>query len=90
VRWKIEESERDPLLVLHWRESGVNPPPVTRRGFGSELLERLVPQTLGGTAHLKMHSDGIECVIQFPLLDDQDCRDTPKDIEAPREHASEV
>jgi two-component sensor histidine kinase len=71
VRWQIEDTAAPPLLVISWREFGVKPPAVQRRGFGSDLLERWVPQMLGGTARLEMHDDGIECLISFPLLDDQ-------------------
>jgi two-component sensor histidine kinase len=71
VRWQIEERNSAPALVLNWRERGVKLPAIRRRGFGSELLERLVPQMLGGTARLDTHDDGIECLIVFPLLDDQ-------------------
>jgi two-component sensor histidine kinase len=71
VRWRIDESEARPLLRLTWRESGVKPPKAGRRGFGSELIEKLVTQLLGGTARLDMHADGIECAITFPLTDDR-------------------
>jgi two-component sensor histidine kinase len=71
VRWRVEEAQPSPTLILSWRETGVEMPERKRRGFGSDLLERLVPQMLGGSARLDIHEDGIECVIRFPLLDDQ-------------------
>jgi two-component sensor histidine kinase len=71
VRWRVEEGNAKASLVLSWRERGVKSPAMKQRGFGSELVERLVPQMLGGTARLDMHNDGIECLIVFPLLDDQ-------------------
>jgi two-component sensor histidine kinase len=71
VRWHTEESEKGTNLVLCWREFGVNHPVVGRRGFGSELLERLVPQMLGGVTRLKMHDDGIEYEITFRIQNEQ-------------------
>jgi two-component sensor histidine kinase len=86
VHWRIEDTESTSLLVLSWREFGVKPPSVERRGFGSDLLKRWVPQMLGGTARLEMHGDGIECRIAFPLRDDQDFAEaplSPKPLDAP-------
>jgi two-component sensor histidine kinase len=77
VHWRIEDTASAPLLVLSWREFGVRPPAVERRGFGSDLLERWVPQMLGGTARLEVHDDGIECLISFPLGDDQNFSGAP-------------
>lgn len=58
VRWRIEGDR----LIFEWREradwflDGHLP---ERRGFGRQLLERLVPQQLGGTASLDLGTEGL-------------------------------
>lgn len=54
-------------LVVRWRESGgplVRPP--TRRGFGSVVLERIIPYDLKGTVELKYESTGFEASFHIP------------------------
>jgi two-component sensor histidine kinase/uncharacterized protein YigA (DUF484 family) len=67
VTWRIlSDAQEDVLLV--WRETGV---PIagtpTRRGFGSETIERSLPYMIGGTSHTEYLPDGVECTIRFPL-----------------------
>jgi hypothetical protein len=51
---------------IRWQESGARIEHVpTRRGFGSEMLEKSIPHMLDGTIKRKFHSGGIECVIEF-------------------------
>lgn len=38
-----------------------------RRGFGSELIERLVPYEFGGTGRLEYGIDGVSCAFRLPL-----------------------
>jgi two-component sensor histidine kinase len=48
--------------VFRWRERGV---PIqfeaTKKGFGSQIIEHILPYALDGTAQLTFHSDGAEC-----------------------------
>ena len=68
VEWRTEQHEADEYAVFRWRERGV---PIqveaTKKGFGSEIIERTLPYALDGTAQLTFHSDGAECIIKFPL-----------------------
>lgn len=53
------------LLTLHWRESGG--PPVstpTRRGFGSMLIERCIPNA---DVKRRFELAGLDCVMKLPL-----------------------
>ena len=44
----------------------INHDPV-KRGFGSEILERSIPEMLQGSFNRTFHPDGIECVIEFSI-----------------------
>lgn len=58
VSWRIEQER----LVFEWRERAdwnFEADLPGRRGFGRQLLERLVPQQLGGRASLVMTSEGL-------------------------------
>lgn len=63
VAWTIEEPGGE--VELHWRESGgpaVQAP--SKRGFGSRLIEQLLPSE-GGTATIEFEPDGVHCVLRF-------------------------
>ena len=68
VNWRTNDAEGSEEVLIVWRESGV---PIaekpTRRGFGSETIERSLPFMLGGEAHVEYHGDGVECTIRFPF-----------------------
>ena len=72
VSWRnVPGDEADEVLIV-WRESGVAIATTpTRRGFGSETIERSLPYMLGGNARVEFHSDGVECTIRFPLAKDR-------------------
>ncbi len=55
-------------MRVTWSEHGgpkVAPP--SRRGFGSDLIERGLARQLGGTASLTFREDGLICTISAPL-----------------------
>jgi two-component sensor histidine kinase len=65
VSWRREE---DGALRLTWRETGVpigGPP--SRKSFGSEVIQEIVPDTLGGKGSVRYHPDGLQYVLEFPL-----------------------
>jgi two-component sensor histidine kinase len=72
VTCTVESAGNSEHVRLQWRESGVmiERDPV-KRGYGSEVLEKSVPELLGGTFHRTFHPDGIECVIQFRIESDR-------------------
>jgi two-component sensor histidine kinase len=71
VNWSVERKGGASHVHFVWRERGV---PMSRRGerrgFGSELMERIVPGMLEGKAAMSMQDDGIEYVLDFAVLDD--------------------
>jgi two-component sensor histidine kinase len=72
VSWqKLADRDKHDMFIC-WRERGV---PIdqapSRRGFGSETIERSLPYMLGGEAKLVFNPDGLECLIRFPLTSDE-------------------
>ena len=66
ISWRVEPRSRQ--FELHWQESGgphVEPP--TRRGFGSRLVERGLPQDIAGDVLLNFNGHGVVCAINAPL-----------------------
>ena len=58
-------------LHLTWVETGVAPrgtAPPSRRGFGRELIEDILPYELDAATNLVFGSDGVRCTIDLPLL----------------------
>jgi two-component sensor histidine kinase len=64
VSWRADGDE----FILEWRESG-GPEvlPVTRRGFGTRMIERGVDSELDGHAHLRFEPAGFQCDIRVPM-----------------------
>jgi two-component sensor histidine kinase len=73
VGWRTEQRDGNEYITFQWRERGV---PIqiaaTKKGFGSEIIEHSLPYALGGKAQLAFHSDGVECIIEFPLSEHRD------------------
>src|SRR5262245_65462761 len=68
VSWERKPNGHATILVFAWREFG-GPPVVVeaKSGYGTRLIRGLVPHELGGTVDLEFASDGIGCIIEFPL-----------------------
>ena len=67
VRIDWEQTGPDSVAV-RWRESGgpqVAPP--AKRGFGTELIERVVSAELGGGVRLDFRPGGVECRLVLPV-----------------------
>lgn len=70
IHWTIETSETGDLLKLVWQEVGgpaVTPP--TRKGFGSQILERGLKHELRGQVELAFPPKGVRCSMVLPILD---------------------
>lgn len=68
VSWSIETTPA-PALRWRWIESNVRivqTAPV-RRGFGRELIERLLPYELGAVTSFAIGADGARCEIELPI-----------------------
>lgn len=64
VTWRLTESGR---LWLSWLERGgptVEPP--QRRGFGQEVIDRMVSQKLEGTVDLNFAPEGVSWTLSIP------------------------
>ena len=64
VTWSRTEADE---VSIQWTETGGPPvtPPV-RKGFGSELLTKMVASE-GGSTSYEFHSDGLRCSIHLKL-----------------------
>jgi two-component system, chemotaxis family, CheB/CheR fusion protein len=72
VTWTIEKADgAPPRLVFSWNETGVklSGEAPTRRGFGTELIERTLAYQLEAEASLRFGPDGVNCTIALPLND---------------------
>jgi two-component sensor histidine kinase len=71
IEWR---SSAPDSLTIDWAETG-GPPVVkpTRRGFGSDLIERGLARQSGGTAILEFNKEGVRCHIacMLPQRDDR-------------------
>lgn len=65
VHWKLVAPE---LVEIHWREEGG--PPVRapdRRGFGMELIEKIVAHELQSQVDLRFDPAGLQCTLRVPV-----------------------
>jgi two-component sensor histidine kinase len=68
ITWNTEWRSGTNHLLFHWRERGVQTlATAPAKGFGSQVIESMLPYMLGGTSDLTFHQDGAECLIEFPL-----------------------
>ena len=70
VSWRIANSTDAPTVTIDWHESGgprIKSP--SRRGFGSDLIERIVSYELEAKVHRDFAPTGLRCRIEFPLRD---------------------
>lgn len=67
----------DDNLQFCWQESGGPPPrPGEARGFGSKILEKIVPVALQGSGGLKFAPEGLSWVLDVPAT----CLDAGEDL----------
>jgi two-component system CheB/CheR fusion protein len=67
VSWHIAGEAR-PTVILMWQEThGAAVKKPKHKGFGTELIEREVSGTLGGTATFDYAPDGLQARITIPL-----------------------
>lgn len=67
ISWRKQEEEKASVRLC-WEERG-GPPiaPPTEKGFGSRLIERVIPLQLNGSVELDYATEGLTCCITFPL-----------------------
>jgi signal transduction histidine kinase len=72
IRWLVGHRNGEPWLSFCWSEVGAHPIPhraSSRRGFGTELIERRIPYELQGVGRLIFDKGSAQCEIEFPLRD---------------------
>ena len=73
VTWSVVDKRDGSWLSFDWTERGGPACPSAdraaprRRGFGSELIEGLLPYELGGESRVEIGAGGAHCHIEFPL-----------------------
>jgi PAS domain S-box-containing protein len=68
IEWKVMRAQEGDRIVLFWQEK--NGPSVTRptrKGFGSQVLQDGLAQTLQGSVDLDYRPDGLICTMSFPV-----------------------
>ena len=56
------------LMRIEWKETGGPPvPPQRGRGFGTDLIERIVAHELKNPVELEFEPDGVRCVLTVPV-----------------------
>ncbi|MCY1644792.1 PAS domain S-box protein [Methylorubrum sp. SL192] len=72
ARWRRVDRNGGPWLSFLWIECG-GPAPADgaerRRGFGSELIEGMIPYELSGHGRIELTAEGARCHLEFPLQD---------------------
>lgn len=65
IHWTMISSE---LARIEWRERGGPPIQADRpRGFGTELIEKIVAHELGRPVELRFEPEGVVCVLVTPV-----------------------
>jgi two-component sensor histidine kinase len=65
VRWQLLAND---TALLDWRESGGPRVPASRpRGFGTDLLEKIVAHELRSPVELEFAPDGVRCTLKVPV-----------------------
>lgn len=83
VAWSTFEKRDHTWLALDWIETGApSLGPVTRRGFGSDLIEGRIPYELGGTGKVVIGPTGAHCRLEFPLKASESILETDAPIPA--------
>jgi two-component sensor histidine kinase len=70
VTWDVRHSENKRKLHLEWRESGgpaVREP--ERKGFGTTMLERILPAQAGADVQIDFDPAGLRFVMEAPLVE---------------------
>jgi len=67
IAWTIAPSPAGKRLILHWREQG-GPPvtPPSRKGFGTQVIERGLAHEFDGKVELDYRPAGLVCTIDVP------------------------
>jgi two-component sensor histidine kinase len=82
ISWRLVDQKPQPRLELEWRETG-GPAvgPVERKGFGTQLLERIFNSDSAGRVVLNFEKSGLVCVFTVNLSESNEA-DVPEAFSA--------
>jgi two-component system CheB/CheR fusion protein len=68
ISWRIESEMSQPWLHFEWQELGVplKKDPWDTKGFGSEVLERMLPYELNARTSCGATDEGIRVILRIP------------------------
>jgi len=68
VTWQCLHEDGSEWLQLHWREEGLtlDADQALRKGFGCELIERMLPYELGATTTFRLTHEGARVEFLIP------------------------
>ncbi|WP_245425863.1 HWE histidine kinase domain-containing protein [Mesorhizobium sp. WSM3862] len=72
ISWKVVEGEMSRILELDWHERGGPPASLGKRGFGTELLQRLFEYETAGGVALNYERSGLHCAFRVSLLPERE------------------
>jgi len=68
VTWNVITREDREMLILRWLErDGPEVAPPDRRGFGSQMIERVLTAQIGAQVTTDYNPEGLRIMIEFPL-----------------------
>jgi PAS domain S-box-containing protein len=68
LTWMVDHTKSPPLLLLRWEEKdGPAVKPLSRKGFGSRLIERSLAHDLNGEVRIEYAPSGVICSVEAPL-----------------------
>jgi PAS domain S-box-containing protein len=68
VRWRVQSTAGAPWLVFRWAErGGPAPRQPAHKGFGLQLLEKILPADFNGRSKVRFLSSGLLCQVDLPM-----------------------
>ena len=71
IVWQTEMTTAPPRLRIRWHETGATVAAIAprRRGFGQELIERMLPYEFDARTRFELAPGGVRCEIDIPLTE---------------------
>ena len=70
ITWHVaEQTAEEPRLILEWRETETAHLDKAQRsqGYGSQLIERAIPHTLGAEVDYRISDNSVHCMFAIPV-----------------------
>lgn len=88
VAWRLDDGLGVPTFNFLWREHNgppVTPPPETKRGFGTRLIERVLSSEFGVKADIDYRPDGVCFALAVPVSTLPEEKLSSPDVSSPRQ-----